>query len=637
MTKAALSIPPAWPLRPWHEWALLMAVPLLLYSGSLDFGLLYYDDRLFYLQNPALMGGAPGGLLEVWRTVFFSEYQPLTQTTFWVDLALGAPERWWPARLQGLLWCGAGACAVRAWVHRLTGRRGLALSVALLCAAHPAAAPTALWLAERKNQLCFTFSFFALERYAAARLSAEGPAALRRGAAAWGLMLLALGSKVHAVMLPGALVLYELLLGQGSWKRRAAWVAPFAATAVLATALSLGFLRKDIEGELVGGGHLQALNSDGLVVLRYLKNTYAPLDLSLIYFVDELSAGDWRGWGAWALSLALAGGAVYFSKERRLAALAWLTGGVFLFPALNALFYHPLFMADHYLHWALPGWLLGTVLCVDARLAHAPRLARLRGPAVALATALLAFLSFARMPLFGSRLAVFFHDTQTQPESALAWGHYTVTLMERQETEVKTATGKIALNTLEMRFSSRIPLMIRGLLMREAALWLHRGGEPERAQELLARECALLPESWTPLGVLTRAQFANYTGQPLEAVKLLAETWNETHAKAAVMLRKDCRSGRKLPLELDPILVLPMELFDPFNSMSGKMIAIERLRALAEGHMLSGDLERAFDAAAVLVNLAPEHQPGRVVLGEVYRRLGLEDAAARMKAYEPER
>ncbi|MBE7462622.1 MAG: hypothetical protein HS116_03910 [Planctomycetes bacterium] len=618
-----------WPLRLWQERALLALAPLLLYGASLSFGLLEYDDSVFYLHNPALQEGFG----ELWTSVFFSEYQPVTQTTFWLDLKLGAPKVWWPARLQGLFWFVLGAWAVHAWLLRATGRRGMAFAVALICAVHPVAAPTVLWLAERKNQLCFAFSFFALERYLAARESTDTKEAYGRGAAAFALMLLALGSKIHAVALPAALLVHEIVnasaswrgsaeapAARDSWRVRAAWLAPFFLLAAAAAGLSLAYLRTDTAGELLGGSRLAALNGDGLIVRRYLWHLIWPRDLALWYAVDEPPATDPSGWLAWLSVCAALGASVAAARDRRMALLGIGTGFAFLGLTFNVFLFHPFFMADHYLHWALPGWLMAAALGVEGALARLNLSLLLRYAAATAAVSLCGLFSLERVPHFASRLVLFDHDTRVQPDSPQAWAQHALTLYRSSSRELHALTGAVALEALKRPNGHRVMPKLRATLIREGALALHRSGQPGAARELSERECARFTGTWVPLAEMTRAQVANYTGRPAEAVALMQSVWQETHAQAARILREAWSARGDAPDAHPPILKLPFASLDPFDPLVGSAFQYEQLRTLAEAYLLSGDLERAWDVSALLVNMAPAYADGQSVLKEVLRR-----------------
>ncbi|MCZ7646883.1 MAG: hypothetical protein M5U26_16610 [Planctomycetota bacterium] len=286
--------PPAPGARAWLRLAPAV-LPFLLYAPALGFGLLGYDDVYYYRLNAPLRGGAWRGLFELWAAPLYSDYFPLTQLTLWLDLAVGG-ERFWFARLHAIAWLAAGALGLRASIERLTGRPGLALTVATLYAVHPAAGGSVLWLAQRKNLVALALCLWSFERYLAAGTSADRGAAWKARGASFGLAAAALLAKSHAVALPAALLAYEGLLGRGSWARRLARVGPFAAAAAGMVAANLLWIRDDLGGALLGGGRLEALAADGPIVLRYLS-LFAMPTLSFFYQVAEPGAASAWGWG----------------------------------------------------------------------------------------------------------------------------------------------------------------------------------------------------------------------------------------------------------------------------------------------------------------------------------------------------
>ena len=161
-----LTTPERWPI--WSVRALLLALPLLVYGGSLGFGLIGLDDQGYY-DNPALAGGSWRGLTGIWTSLALSDYAPVSQLTMWLDLAL-VGDRWWFAHLQQILWFALGAWGVHALVLRLTTSAGLALAISLLYVLHPLGGESVLWLAERKNLVAFALGVWCVERYVACLL-----------------------------------------------------------------------------------------------------------------------------------------------------------------------------------------------------------------------------------------------------------------------------------------------------------------------------------------------------------------------------------------------------------------------------------------------------------------------------------
>jgi tetratricopeptide (TPR) repeat protein len=596
----------------------LVALPILLYLPSLGYGLLGYDDARYYLVNRALRGA--GGLVALFTRPFYSDYMPVTQLTWWLDLAAFGDRSFAGARVQGLLWFGAGALAVRALVARVSGRRGLAFAVALLYALHPVASHSILWLAERKNLVALALALWAVERYVASREAAEPRRRPARGAAAWALATLALLAKPHAVAVPGMLLAWELCLGRGGPRARAFALAPITLTTGLFVLVSLGWLRADLAQEPLGGSRGAALLASAPIVLRYALHTVAPFDLSLepspsfFYAVNE-DPGAW-GWAAGILLVALCAGAL---RPGGAAALrwGWLFGLAALLPALN-LVAQPQPMADQYHLWALPGWLLALALLAERALGSL----RARAGLLACAALLLAFLSWRRTPEYASAEVLFEATARREPQSSLAWAEIARTALRSDEPRARLRAGPAALAALAQGDAHRILPMDRPVLAREAALELYRAGEGARAKALLEAELARLPPEAAPLGAIERADFEIRTGRPELAVGLLAPAFESVPPSVVATLRGRCRSGRVLPHELEPLLGIGLSGDDADRAFNREAI-LRRLQLLAAAQRALGRPEEAFDVAAFLVNVAPDFRPGREVLRGVYADLGV--------------
>lgn len=602
---------------------ILFGLPFIFFAGAYGFGLIGYDDATYYHDNSLLCGGQWRGLFELWTGTFYSDYFPITQLTWWFDMRLGGPEPFLISRIHGLIWIGIGTLGLRALVARITGRRELGFFVALLFALHPLSAPTALWLAERKNQLCMAFGFWSFERYVAARMATEVKRALTLGLAAYVLFALALLSKIHGLAVPVMFVAYELALGTGDWKRRARWSAPYLASAVAFFLVSVTFVRKDLSGAYLGGSRAAALATDGPILLAYLGHTIAPVRLSFFYEVPELQPSNLWAWGAWTLFLGSMAFCTWLAgRERRAWVLfGWLWGLTSMAPAIN-IAPQSLPMMDHYNHWAVPGWLLALVLTAEGALARIGSLALLPRALAALATIFLAVFSYQRVEEFSSALKLFGNAVVRQPESGLAWTQYALELWTRPEPEYKQLVGGAALRALSLPDSARIMPAARSTLLVEAAIALERSGRADEAHALVERECALLGKGWEGVGDLARAKYAARTGNPRQAIASLSPIFAGPLVEAVDPLRAQCRTGPSLPYELKPLVVLKLSGGDGYDrSFSGRM-KLECLQVLAEANLKAGDKEAAFDVAAVLANLAPDFAPGRAVLADTYKALG---------------
>ncbi|MCZ7646884.1 MAG: hypothetical protein M5U26_16615 [Planctomycetota bacterium] len=609
-------------------------LPVLLYARALPYGVLDYDDTQYYLHNASLHGGGWRGLLELWTTPYYSEYFPVTQATMWLDLRLFGTSSWWGARLHGLAWFGLGAWAVRAFVARLTGSRRLGFAVALLYALHPVCGQSVLWLAERKNLVCFALSWFAAERYLAWRDEADGGKRPYRYAAACLLLAAALLAKVHAVAVPGILLVCEVLRGRGPLLKRCAPLGPLFAAAGAFALWNVAYIRSDLHRGTFGGSVPAAILGDGSILLRYLGLTVWPAELCLFYDVPEpLATAGWNA-AAWVLALAAMLACAYLARERKTAALAWLSGLAAMAPALNL---SPQFilMSDHYLQWALPGWLLGLVLACEglaARAGGGPA-ARARQARLALlaAAGALSVLAFLQTPRFRSQVALFEDNALKQPRSALAAQRLAWALSSSGIPEFQEQVGEISFRALGLPGAERILMPDRAFAIRQAALWLAEQDQDAQAHELIRREAAYFGPTVFPIEAIIHAELDARAERPGEAVKKLESFYSAPLREAAGRLRALCRDGVKLPHEVPPQLELKLTGMDSTDFLWARAWLLRGLLVLAGAHAKLQQPEPAFDVAAVLVNLAPDYAPGRIMLAGVYGHLNLPSASLRMR------
>lgn len=607
---------------------LLVALPILLYLPSLGFGLLGYDDDAYYLQNPALHLDGLAGLAAVWKQVYYSDYMPLTQTTLWLDVKIFGVEQFWGARLHGLLWFGAGTLALRALVARVTGRPGLAFAAALLYALHPVCAPSVLWMAERKNLVCFALMLWSAERYIKAREHNN----VTLGAVAFLLCAAALLAKVQALVLPGILIAYEIFLRGERLYRGLKWWGPFALLCGGFLYWNLTQVRDDAAHVVAGGSRAAAIATDGPILLHYVWNTVYPLNLAFFYMVRELPASATIGWAAWAGFLALSALLLWLARERAQFAFFWIIGLGALAPTMN-LFPQTFTMADHYLHWAFCGWIPALVLLADGGLVIAAKhFAFDSRRSVLAAFALgLAVVTFLRIEPYRSMEDLMLHNIAAQPQSTNAWSRYAVLLHKRpHEPGDKTLTDACE-NALNAPDAARLQVPIRAMHVMDLAEGLYRQGKGEEIGALLDRERPYFTGPWALEYIIVQAWIDARTGKPQRALQVLGEKFDAEHQKAAGKLRERCRSGQTQPDALAPFVILQMPPVDAYTRQLALQVHYEILEILATAHLNTGDAEASFDVAAVLVNMAPGFPPGRQALAAAYRALGLPDAAARVE------
>jgi tetratricopeptide (TPR) repeat protein len=371
---------------------------------------------------------------------------------------------------------------------------------------------------------------------------------------------------------------------------------------------------------------------DGQILCRYLAEVVLPRQLTIYYAAPE-SVDATMVILAWATLLALVCASLWPARTRALVAFSWLFAAAALAPALNLV---PQLApcADHYVLWSLPELLLLIVVLVDDLLVRLPaadhRLPWLLGGGLAL---YLGLLSLARLPEFASRLELFRSAVRHQPDCGINWAHFITYELERGGD--LTQAEHAAVRALQCGDSGRILAEDRALVIVLAALAAYHQGKPGAATALIEREVARLPEDGGVIADIVRAQFAMRSGDPARAVVLLQRFYPPPLREAAATLRARCRSGAELP-DAQPSLIGVTAnravLADSVDLGHGLDNQERQLQSLAYAYEMSGDLEQAFDVAALALNLAPYNREARQLLIAIDRRLHLDAAAERLMA-----
>lgn len=610
----------------------LALLAVLLYAPTLGFGLIGVDESVYYFQNPALAGGSFSGLGALWRSAYFSDYFPITQITLWIDLAVFDPPPWYGPRVHGLIWWILGIWAVRRVIERLSGSYGMGCAVAALFAAHPVCVSSVVWLAQRKNLVCFALSFWCVALYVSGR-SSDSPAGLRRMVSAWILLGLALLAKAHAVAVPLVLLILELGLLPGTLRRAfLAWF-PFALLGAGFVVLNLAVWRSDLQQPMIGGSLPGAAWSSIPLLASYLYSTVLPLRLSFYYAALEPPLGDPGTWVVLAGVTAAAAFTVWWLRPARRTLCAWLLGFAALLPAIN-LIPQPVSMADHYHLWALPFW-LWVLAAAGGRLAARFGAAR-EGTAAAILTggaaAALAGVTLWHAQGFANPGELFARAVLHEPNSSWAHAANARALHGSVLPHMQRMAGPAAWHALRVPDAHRLLPQDRAFAIALACEDLWQRGKPVEAEGLLEREAALIADPW--LRAATVAEAALKTRRAARAAEALEPLVTEAFGAQAAVLRRSCRSGAARPDELPPAQ-LRLQVADAFAHAAVNETARKALFLLARAQVERERLEEAFDAAAVLVNLEPEYVPGRLLLAEIYRRLGVAEAAEALGRTHP--
>jgi Flp pilus assembly protein TadD len=359
------------PPRPWLAILALVAGTCVLFSRSLGYGFINYDDPGYLTGNPHVQAGLTWEGVS-WAFAGRSDYwHPLTWLSHMLDWSLfGANAA--GHRAVSIAWHAANAGLVFVVLRRLTGAAWTALLAAAVFAWHPLRVESVVWITERKDVMSGAFFLLMLWAYTdyAERLQAARPA--RR--AYWA----AVGFFAGGLMCKPSLVTAPLvLLALDFWPLRRLVRAPAAGWwrahrcvlleklpfFILSGAVSVAtLLMQHRIGALVLQLPLADRAGNALVsVARYLGKFLWPADLAIFYAHP----------GRWPVAVVAAAAALFLA----LTWLAWVQRGrrpwlvvgwiwflALLLPSLGLIQAGLQSMADRYTYLSLLGVELALLL-----------------------------------------------------------------------------------------------------------------------------------------------------------------------------------------------------------------------------------------------------------------------------------
>lgn len=557
---------PPRPLSAWAACVLLAAGTFLLFSRSLGYGFINYDDPVYLTNNPRVQAGLTWDGL-TWAFTGKADYwHPLTWLSHMLDWSLfGANAT--GHRAVSVLWHAANAGLAFLLVRRLIGSAWLAFFSAALFAWHPLRVESVVWVTERKDVMSGAFFLLTLlawlrygELFKSAPSASPGPpsAVIRPAsrARAYGLTLaLFLGGlmcKPSLVTLP--LVLLALdgwPLGRLSLRPAPGWWAahrrvmmeklPFLLLSALITVVTIRMQQASHAFQLaIPLG--DRLGNAVVSVARYLGNFAWPSGLAMFY--EHPGAWPATAWlGALALLAALTG-YVWSRRDRAPRLLTgWLWFLAMLLPSLGILQVGLQAMADRYTY--LP--ILGLQLALFGGIAAWPGSPRVKAAGAGLILAACAALTWRQQGFWRDSISLYQRAVALDPASAHAHAFLGYTYQEAGDfpaaerhanralelspdnhwawltlARLQGQTGKFAeALTSYQRLIDLNPQYARGHYLR-GLLFMQLGRLPE-AETALARASELDPESpavYLPLAE-ARARQRKFTAAADAYAKLL--------------------------------------------------------------------------------------------------------------------
>ncbi len=310
------------------EWLLaasLLLVTFLTYLPVLKCGFINFDDDVYVTNQPKLQLGLSGpGLHWAWTKVVSANWHPLTLMSLLMDHDLYRLEPW-GYHLTNLLLHLANTLLVFRCLRVLAGSVGRSAVVAALFALHPMHVEAVAWVGDRTDLLSTFFGLLALRAYV---WYADKPCVGRLAAVTVFLALSFLAKPIWLTF-PFLLLLLDCwplrrLAAGVSWRRLVVEKIPLLLLVVAAGVVAL-LLHRGAGVLEIGTRHSLAIRTSNAVVsyAEYLRQTFVPTDLALVYPHPGDSLGTWMVLGAALLLLVLSALAIATVRSRPYLFVGW--------------------------------------------------------------------------------------------------------------------------------------------------------------------------------------------------------------------------------------------------------------------------------------------------------------------------
>ncbi|HVJ86162.1 MAG TPA: hypothetical protein VM452_11000 [Caulifigura sp.] len=329
--------------RRWFVAAVLTAFVALIYWPTAGFEFLNWDDPWYVTDNPLVKSWSPSNLAAIATEPCSKNFAPLTIFTLLVEHTLFGS---WAGgyHLVNVLLHTANAVLVFVLVRQVVKSEFPAWLAAILFAVHPIQIETVAWISSLKSVLAGMGMLISLIYWL--RPERTG----RQEALGFAWLLVALLAKASAVVVPGIVFLYDVIVQRKKWSEaisRQIFPGLFCVMAI--------FLNMHAQNQIWGGtrehydwGRLKILAVDSVIVWRYLRMLVAPYDLSVMYDVD--GSNPWPAAAVATAAWALVTWLVWRVRNTRpMVAWAYAVWWLLLFPMLN-IFPITTLMNDRYLY-----------------------------------------------------------------------------------------------------------------------------------------------------------------------------------------------------------------------------------------------------------------------------------------------
>ncbi|MBP7114173.1 MAG: tetratricopeptide repeat protein [Candidatus Peribacteraceae bacterium] len=255
---------------------IMFAAAFVTFGASVAYGFLDFDDSYLIYGNLAARAPTFEHIHQAFTTYDPELYIPVTLLSYQFNYLVAGLNGGFYHCTNIVLHALNGAL-VSYLIFLLLGRKRIALACGIFFVIHPLNTEAAVWLSGRKDLLSSTFYLGAMCLYLRYLYAGHR----RFWAAALGLFVLGLLSKVSILTLPAAILLLEFLMRERKdWNLRAALdIVPFVAlSGVFAVIAAFGKER------VIGSSSLmETLLMAPKSTMFYLQKFFIPTDLSPIY------------------------------------------------------------------------------------------------------------------------------------------------------------------------------------------------------------------------------------------------------------------------------------------------------------------------------------------------------------------
>ncbi len=270
---------------------------VLLYTQTLAFDYVYFDDTEYVLKNSAVRAGLTlDGVHWAFTSFYMSNWHPLTWLSHMLDVSLFGVDPGW-AHIHNALLHGINSLLVYLLLLRLSGNWGKACLLSLIFLVHPLHVESVAWIAERKDLVCALFFLLGLILYDSYRAQ---PGKLRYAAVLLA-FILSLLAKPMAVTFPVVLLILDfflyrnfLLVDTGpdkgakiNYRQAILEKLPFLVLAVASSAVTIAAQDAgNAVAYLEAHSFSSRWNTATTAYLVYLKQAILPVDLVAFYPIN---------------------------------------------------------------------------------------------------------------------------------------------------------------------------------------------------------------------------------------------------------------------------------------------------------------------------------------------------------------